>query len=673
MEVRDVNTHGGAHTAGGRPAIIKRDEQSRAIPSSSTVTNEPATRVKPERQSNATQTEADMYVPSVYHDVNNTVELQRPASAPPLSYAECPCAACAQQLSSYPAAAPMRRPPTSPYGTITTQQYNTYAAPQTPLQSHQSRNLFVHPQQRTAAAATATATATAPPVPTLSRPAPSTSGDYGHYQQEPHYPPQQKEQPQQHQYPRHNVIQHQPYQLYAQPRPSQQPPPSQAPIYSKAVTAPTALDVHPLIDTTSEFLRKCAGRVVELACTPDGRSMLINALSSQDAALVDTMVREIADDLERVALDVHGCHVLRALQSYASAEHTRILVSCFTETLVLNLCTATQHTRHILESLFQRRLIDLQPIIDVLASHSRYLAATQQGCISFMHILEFCNEAQKKQLISPLVPYFAHVALDPFGNYVVQRIIQSIGLDASEYITSCFAGELLNMSCNKFGSNVVEETIKVCGGVPAVRRLLMEELISKPGALQRLVQDSFGNFVVQTFIGSITDQSELKYVNERLRSVLQNSPYAARIETRLRTALTAASKRNSQASAHCQQRQPHPNRCSQHYPTHPGTPTQLAPDAPPCFAPPSSSFAHVATTAASHHQPRQQPQQQQQQQQQFMSPRYQPPPCNKAAFPQRQQNRRQSHSQPRRQQQQQQPQHHQHQQQQQVDCDGGEC
>nr|CCC89367.1 putative pumillio RNA binding protein [Trypanosoma congolense IL3000] len=510
MEIRDVNTYG----------VGQSNREAAALKGSVKGGNTPvvATPTPPKRLSNATQTDAELYTPYPYPAGLGFGDMTKDPNVIPNS-ADCPCTACAQQRSQYGTAA-------------TTRDLHGASYPPSTAQSMQMNGIRMGSLG--------------------SRSATMPTSDYGHYQQ--HQQPNTRP-PTQHPFPHHHhhVIQHQPYQPYVQPRPMQTSP-SPVPGYAtSAVTAPTAHDAVLPVDTAEEFHRKCAGRVVELACSAEGRSLLISAMSSQDAVVMDMMVQEIAVDVERVALDQHGCHVLRMLHGYASAEHTATLVSSFTETLVLNLCTMSQHSRRILQTLFERPLIDLQPIINVLAKHSRYLAATQQGCISLMRVFELCDSCQKKQLISRLLPLFSHIALDPFGNYVVQCVIENIGQDASEYVTSYFRGELLKMSCDKYGSNTVEKIVKVCGDVPAVWRLLMDELFYTPGVLQKLIQDNYGNFVVQTIIEHATNPGELKRICDLLRPIVPNSPYATRIEAKMRAALMQANKRQAQTTQFYQQ------------------------------------------------------------------------------------------------------------------------
>ncbi|KEG07034.1 putative pumilio/PUF RNA binding protein 9 [Trypanosoma grayi] len=469
---------------------------------------------RPNKQKHATPTppqpsvipsEPDTYMSSsASYPYTATADAKRMAEIAEANYAQCPCATCAHYRAYYAmqVAGCVPPPTTETYTTSATYMQDAYAQQQPPQQLPQQ-------QQRPV---TATSRRAVAPVVTVGLQrhagrAASPAGDYHYYYN--HNPQQQQPQEQQPS-----------SRLYGEP----------------TVSAPVAPGVMVPLDTADEFERKCVGRVAELACTAEGRSMLLAAMHSQDAAVIDTMVQEIAAEVETVALDTHGCHVLRALKDYMSAEQTALIVSSFTETLVLNLCTVSQYTRRILQALFERPLIDLQPIVNVLSANAQYLAATQQGCISLMRIFEQCDAEQKTQLVAPLVPLFAHIALDPFGNYVVQCAIEHSGKTvAAQYTVSCFTGELLNMSCNKYASNVVEKIIKVCGDVPAVRRLLMDELIFNPAALLQMVQDNFGNFVVQSIIENTDSPSELKRICDRLRPALPSSPYAAKVEAKIRT------------------------------------------------------------------------------------------------------------------------------------------
>lgn len=280
------------------------------------------------------------------------------------------------------------------------------------------------------------------------------------------------------------------------------------------------------------------GSLATVACTSQGRSMLQTVMRSAPPSVISTIFLELISEMETVALDTHGCHVLRSLIELLCEPEVLQLIRAFNETLVLNMCTMSQYTRKILQTLFERHqnVMDLQLIVDILAKSVQYLAATQQGCISLMRVFECCNGEQKHQLMTPLLPMFCDLSTDPFGNYVVQCAIEhsSPGV-ALRYVRDYFAGHLLQLATNKFASNVVEKVISLMGSSDFVRNLLLDELIFNPAALQQMVHDGFGNFVVQSLIESSVNPAELKRIFDRLKPLVALSPYGQKIEAKMRS------------------------------------------------------------------------------------------------------------------------------------------
>jgi hypothetical protein len=210
------------------------------------------------------------------------------------------------------------------------------------------------------------------------------------------------------------------------------------------------------------------------------------------------------------------------------------LMEAMNATLVLNMCTLSQYTRRILQSLFERRRVDLQPIVEVLAANVQYLSATQQGCISLMKIFQECSSPQKGMIIAPLLSMFPQLATDPYGNYVVQCAIEhSDKVTSTRYVTEHLRGHLFVMSCNKFASNVVEKIVS-CVNVPMTRKMVLEELVFDTNAVSQLIHDPFGNFVLQSVIDHCSAANEFKRICDRVRPLLGSSPYSSRIEAHLR-------------------------------------------------------------------------------------------------------------------------------------------
>lgn len=165
-----------------------------------------------------------------------------------------------------------------------------------------------------------------------------------------------------------------------------------------------------------------------------------------------------------------------------------------------------------------------------IADSALLLAVSQRGCRALIRVLKCVDAARKEALVGPLLPLLAELSIDPFANYVVQCIIEhSDRTTSAQYVVQFLAGHLLLMSCDKFASNVVEKIIRVCGGVPAVRRLLLDELVFNPAALRDLVSNSYGNFVVQSVVATACSLDELRDVSAVLSPLLPASLYSTNI------------------------------------------------------------------------------------------------------------------------------------------------
>lgn len=326
------------------------------------------------------------------------------------------------------------------------------------------------------------------------------------------------------------------------------PMPTQMPAMVPQFTLPTqsaenSASVAPSVSTQPrqggnpvvEQFQQSLGNLAKLACTANGRTMLQGVMRLAHLDKNQTIFDELIADADTVMLDSHGCHVMRSLIEVIDEHQLAKLMECLHSKLILNMCTLSQYTRKILQTLFERhRNTNLQNVVDIMSTNAGYLAATQQGCISLMRVFERCTAEQKHSLAQPLLKQLADLACDPFGNYVVQCILEhSEPLAATRYALDCFNGEFLRLACNKFGSNVCEKIIRV--GNANLRRLILDELIFNPAALQQACNDGFGNFVIQTLVDTCNSPSELKKVCDRLRPCIAASPYGHKIDAKIRT------------------------------------------------------------------------------------------------------------------------------------------
>eukprot|EP00743_Colponemidia_sp_Colp-15_P013085 GILK01015078.1.p1 GENE.GILK01015078.1~~GILK01015078.1.p1 ORF type:complete len:471 (+),score=28.30 GILK01015078.1:81-1415(+) len=282
------------------------------------------------------------------------------------------------------------------------------------------------------------------------------------------------------------------------------------------------------------------GRLCQAACTVRGRHALTGILRQQNER-VQIIFNELAPHIGTLALDMQGCHVVRTLLDYTTPEQNQIIVSYLTDDQVLEIATNSQHSRRILQSIFERfQSPALDRVVMVIAREAGALAATQQGCITVMQVVENGLPHQRNVILEGLVPTLAKLTMDPYGNYVVQAVLDHTDESTiNEIVLKAYRGYWLLLSCNKFASNVMEKIVRTVSG--NTRTFLIQELVlADANALQTLVHDGFGNFVIQAIIDSATSAEEVAMLAEKVRPVLGTSPYAHRIEARLKGSATGA-------------------------------------------------------------------------------------------------------------------------------------
>ncbi|KAK7199055.1 pumilio/PUF RNA binding protein 5 [Novymonas esmeraldas] len=304
------------------------------------------------------------------------------------------------------------------------------------------------------------------------------------------------------------------------------------PVY--AASEGSCAEAGAVASTLEEQLMGVLGNIPATAMSSRGRHLLLNVLRLQHMDKVQLIYDELAPQFNVVAMDQHGCHVARTLIEYITTSQMESLVPYLEPNTILLMAVTTQHTRRVLQSMFEHHSSDaLQPIVQVVTSDCHRLSTTQQGCIAVIRIIEYARPAQKRILIDALVPVLASLATNQFGNYVVQCILKNMdGYVSLNDLAGTFNGHWVQLSCDKYSSNVMERIVGTVKG--GARQRIVAELIVDVANLQCLMQNSFGNYVLQAAIGSSVDPYEYSMMYDAITPYLHTSPYGHRIEAKLR-------------------------------------------------------------------------------------------------------------------------------------------
>ena len=146
--------------------------------------------------------------------------------------------------------------------------------------------------------------------------------------------------------------------------------------------------------------------------------------------------------------------------------------------------------------------------------------------------IDHASGHQKAQLISQITANAFSLVQDPFGNYVLQYIVDLAEPAFTDPLCYSFQGSIPLLSKQKFSSNVMEKCLR--GAQSSVTRMMIEEMLNA-NELEKMLRDSFANYVVQTALDYADPDTKSQLV-EAIRPILpavRSTPYGRRIHGRI--------------------------------------------------------------------------------------------------------------------------------------------
>jgi hypothetical protein len=142
------------------------------------------------------------------------------------------------------------------------------------------------------------------------------------------------------------------------------------------------------------------------------------------------------------------------------------------------------------------------------------------------------NIPQRKLLVQEIAANALRLVQDPFGNYVVQYVLDLCPENEQGIIIVKFVGSVTQLSTQKFSSNVIEKCLEIAD--KDVQRQFLTE-IANDSSVPVLLNDPYGNYVMQRAL-SISDDAMFDHLCNRIRphiSSLRSTPCGKRIHNKL--------------------------------------------------------------------------------------------------------------------------------------------
>lgn len=272
--------------------------------------------------------------------------------------------------------------------------------------------------------------------------------------------------------------------------------------------------------------------VVELMTDPFGNYLCQKLLEYCNDDERTVLIENASHDLVRIALNQHGT---RALQKMIEFISTPGQIKTIIEALRYRVVELIQdlNGNHVIQKCLNKlSSADAQFIFDAVGNHCIDVGTHRHGCCVLQRCIDHASGEQKAWLIRQISNNAFVLVQDPFGNYVVQYILDLNEPIFTEPLVGMFQGHAGQLSKQKFSSNVIEKCLR-CAQEPS-KDMLIEEML-QPAELDRLLRDSFANYVIQTALDYANPPMKARLI-EAIRPYLpaiRTTPYGRRIQAKI--------------------------------------------------------------------------------------------------------------------------------------------
>ncbi|KAG7819485.1 hypothetical protein KL928_002159 [Ogataea angusta] len=289
--------------------------------------------------------------------------------------------------------------------------------------------------------------------------------------------------------------------------------------------------------------------VIELMVDPFGNYLIQKLLEKVNDEQRTVLVQNASSQFVRIALDAHGT---RALQKLVECTRTQaesdIIVQSLSSYVVL--LSRDLNGNHVVQKCLQKLPSSACDFIfDAACENCVKIAKHRHGCCVLQRCFDHGSAQQCERLALEVGQNCVELSTDPYGNYVVQYVLSmeenrlrvKNDPDASarlpntvraiELVVGALQSSLIRLSTHKFGSNVIEKSLRI----PTLAPLLIGQLLKEDSNLRLLLHDAYGNYVLQTAL-DVADDSSFRDLSEMLRPYLgdvRNTPHGRRIVSKL--------------------------------------------------------------------------------------------------------------------------------------------
>ncbi|GFQ01610.1 putative pumilio homolog 8 chloroplastic [Phtheirospermum japonicum] len=247
-------------------------------------------------------------------------------------------------------------------------------------------------------------------------------------------------------------------------------------------------------------------------------------LDACDRKQMDSLVRTILWESEsfiNAAFCRQGIYsITKLIRKLKKSDHA-FTVTAILSTKFLELMT-DHNGRQVIQTCFILFRHEPNEILyEKTINHCHYLAMHKVGCRALNDCISTISGQQRSRLLDSIAGISDILCDDPYGNYVLQNVMELNHRDVNARIFDCLRGKFIQLAQRKVGSHTVEK----CMGISQTCLLsVIEEMLKSPQTPKVLAQHNFGNYVVQKALHMTREQGLIELYNSLVNSLKPHFP-----------------------------------------------------------------------------------------------------------------------------------------------------
>ncbi|KAL1204133.1 Pumilio-like protein 9 [Cardamine amara subsp. amara] len=267
--------------------------------------------------------------------------------------------------------------------------------------------------------------------------------------------------------------------------------------------------------------------VTELSMDPFGNYLiqkLLDVCDDEHRTLIVSVLTSKPVELIRICLNTYGTRVVQKMIETVKTKQQIALVKSGLKPGFLTL-VKDLNGNHVIQSCLEfLGPNDNKFVLEAATKYCAEIATHRHGCCVLQCCLSQSTGEQRERLVTEICRNSLHLSQDPFGNYVVQYLIEH-KVSAVKLLIQ-FRLHYAELAIQKFSSHVVEKCLRQ---YPESRAEIVRELLSVPN-FEHLLQDPYANYVIQTALSVTKGPVHARLVEKVNRfGKLQSSPYCKKI------------------------------------------------------------------------------------------------------------------------------------------------